>query len=206
MGQAANSTSVGYDNFFRFRAGFPSPRGLWFSAKDRDHSSEAFLQLKKGERKLRAPAEFVVHHGISYADFLGNEEGLLIVSERILSILEGQRLRGWRAFPVTLYAKNGSRIKTRYTGLSIIGRAGPMDKRRSVTASRARPDGTMNILGMNGLYFGLKQWDGSDLFMLDDPSVALVLCTKRLVDALRTIKASGWDACPVKDYVFGVQR
>lgn len=206
MGQASNPSSLGFDNFFSLEVGSPSPRVLWFSPKDFAVPMKLFLEVKRGERGVRTPIELVARHGCARTDFLGNELALPVVNEKVMTQFRKQHVKGWRRFPVTLYAKNGTPIEAGYTGLSVTGRAGPLDRRRSVTASRTRADGTTCIHGMNGLYFDLDKWDGSDLFMLEDPSVAFVLCTRKLVDALRAIKATGWNACPVKNYVFGVQR
>ena len=50
---------------------------------------------------------------------------------------------------------------------------------------------------MRGLYFNLSKWDGSDWFMFDDEDMGFVVVTRRTIDLLRSIKATGWYSIPV---------
>ena len=88
--------------------------------------------------------------------------------------------------------------------MSITGRAGCLDRQRSVTKWDVYDDHKW-IAGMRGLYFDVRQWDGSDLFMLRDSDVGCVIVTTRLVAALKLSKITGWDSVPVLKFRMGVQ-
>ena len=86
----------------------------------------------------------------------------VIVSDRVIEILEAGKFSGWKTYPVELYRKDDISIRG-YHGLAVCGRCGPIDDSRSVKFDKIMPGGV--FAWWRGLYFDPATWDGSDLFM-----------------------------------------
>ena len=143
----------------------------------------------------RVLPEYIATAGRGMTDVLGGI-GPLLVSRRFVDFLETAKYTGWKAFPVKLKDKKGSPIKEKYFGLGILGRAGPLDQKRS-RVERSSPE---IILTMKGIYFDPSTWDGSDFFLLQDLNANLV--AGRVIEGLTAAKLTGWEATPLAKYGF----
>lgn len=139
-------------------------------------------------------ALFTVRKGRIAGDFIGNDFVLLVVSDRVLTLLKGADISGYTTFQVDIIHE-GSRIDG-YTGLGISGRGGKNDDR--AYAGGMIP-GT-RIRKVRGLF--PTQWDGSDLFTLDDIPGA-VLATERVKKVLQTAKVTNCMFIPAEEFSIG---
>lgn len=94
----------------------------------------------------------------------------VLVSERLITILRDAGFQGFGTYAVNLVGHDGVPIPG-YHGLSIHGRCGPIDESKAVQVPRIYPGGVFPV--WLGMYFDPDTWDGSDLFMPDDPPGAI---------------------------------
>jgi hypothetical protein len=96
----------------------------------------------------------------------------LLVSKRVVEILQRANFSGWRAVPVDLLGSD-VREKFEYFLVSINGRCGPIDRSRSLIVDKVMPGGIFSY--WRGVYFDNNSWDGSDIFMADGKGYIFVL-------------------------------
>lgn len=96
----------------------------------------------------------------------------VLVSERLVTILRNAGFHGFSTYAVNLVGHDGAPIPG-YHGLSIYGRCGPIDESKAVQVPRIFPGGVFPV--WLGMYFDPDTWDGSDLFMPDDPKGAIFI-------------------------------
>jgi hypothetical protein len=89
----------------------------------------------------------------------------LIVSARVIALLQDSAVSGWSSYPVEVLNRDGEVLEG-YAGLSIIGRCGRMEFERSLEVPKEYPAGTFPVY--KGLFFPPESWDGSDFFMPSD--------------------------------------
>ncbi len=178
----------------------------YLSGRDDSMKDAQYCTVLDGRTVPTKPVEFEIIQGSLIRDFAGNDRSMLIVSEKVLSLFVTSGFSGWREYPVRLFGRDGKGIRAKYHGLSVIGRTGRLDSRRSVTKWYNCRDGRKTIAGIRGLYFDVRQWDGSDIFMFKDNDVGGVIVTKRVIAALKTSKSTGWESVPVLKFTMGVQN
>jgi hypothetical protein len=132
-------------------------------------------------------------------DFVWNSHGLVVASLRVPELFKREGYEKWSTFPVEVRVQGGT--LPGFTGVSVLGSAGPIDYDQSRVEWYFNPDGSRrSIRSMDGLYFDPSKWDGSDIFCVDDLDAFLV--TDRVVRALRKAKISNWKARPLGEYRF----
>ena len=145
--------------------------------------------------ELRAPMVMDVDTGTVAADFIWNGYLYPVVSKKVVEILGSKRLTGWSTYHVKVVLA-GKEIAG-YHGLAITGRGGLNDP-------KAYASGVIKgtrILNTRGLL--PTDWDGSDLFTLDDaPRIALT--TERVRAAFREAKVMNCKFEPSEDFEFGL--
>ncbi len=113
----------------------------------------------------------------------------MIVSARIIRLLEDHQFTGWKTYPVTLHDRSGP-IHEGHAGLAITGRCNRIDLSRSSVVVREYPAGWYPKF--RGQFFDPESWDGSDFFMTrpDDfgPGNLVRYATARVVQAFRPAK------------------
>lgn len=138
--------------------------------------------LTRGESRPRDPV--VVKHdqgGTLYDVIWTTNVAPLIVSTRVVELLETNKVSGWGSYDVELIAKSGERVDG-YVGLSINGRCGPIRDELSPVVDAIYPGRrTQRHLGW---YFDTKSWDGSDMFVPSDGSVVVFITdpVRRILD------------------------
>lgn len=139
-------------------------------------------ELLRGEVLVEQPVEFRWESGRTPLDLLGTTyAALLIASERFVTVLEKEGFTGWTTYPVFLHQKNGQ-ILPGYSGLSVTGRAGPIDPTRSrVEQLPPAVPGAEIVFAEVGMYFDPKTWDGSDFFI---PQGTAAVCVTERVRAV----------------------
>lgn len=121
--------------------------------------------LKGNYNDICFPVVFKQVYGKRLDDIIRTGTGLLfLMSDRMKTVLEENKLTGWKAFPVKVLDKKDNEIKG-YHGFSILGRCGPIDYSKcEIIEKRLVPTGPLGKY-YKGLYVGLDQWDGSDFFL-----------------------------------------
>ena len=89
------------------------------------------------------------------------------ISDRLKSVLEDNNITGWSSYPI-----NVDGIEKRYYGLHIIGKGGAVTNRDE--------DGDVPMF--EPVKFNQKNWDGSDIFYLEDTGIKV--CTQKVKDIL----------------------
>jgi hypothetical protein len=152
---------------------------------------------RKGYREMagfKGLAVLDFREGAVAGDFVWNGALLLIVSKRVIDIFERYGITGYSTYSVTL-RKDGKEVPG-FLGLAVTGRGGKNDPKAF--------DGSV-IPGTDlRRYKGMfpTQWDGSDLFTLDDfPCAALV--TGRVRKAFKKEKVTNCRLLPSEEASFG---
>lgn len=86
----------------------------------------------------------------------------IVLSSRLINLLNESRLTGWTTYPVEVFDKKGLR-EDGYAGLTITGRCGPIDNSKSQIVLKKLPAG--KFPRRQGYFFEPSSWDGSDLFL-----------------------------------------
>jgi hypothetical protein len=120
---------------------------------------------------------------------------VVVISERVVELLQQHRFTGWATYPVEVYGRQGEPLHG-YLGLAIIGRAGKQDRSRSTIITKPAPvPGGKSYQVYKGFYFDESQWDGSDIFLAD----GLKIITLPVQKAFRRTKVSNVRFTPLMD-------
>jgi hypothetical protein len=107
--------------------------------------------------------------------------GFYLLSRRAVSMLEREKVIGWRACSVRFKDEQDALIDG-YSAIGIIGRCGYLDNTRSQKVTRLSPEADSSITSWIGMYFDEETWDGSDLFR--PRGTMLTLATARAKELL----------------------
>jgi hypothetical protein len=144
---------------------------------DSDIPDDALLS---GRFTPKDPLVFLPHLGRRPDDLiLTSHVTIRLISERFRHTLVGNGFTGWKSFPVMVYGRFG-KVHKGYSGLSVIGRCGPIDRKKSIPTEIVRSGVRLQML--SGLFFDPVSWDGSDLFL--SPGWAHIFCTERVAEAI----------------------
>jgi hypothetical protein len=129
-------------------------------------TKEQATSLFRDELQLESPLPLGAYSGGQATDFLWCAlTPLVVVSERVVRLLQDLRFTGWATYPVDVYDRKGVRL-AQYHGFAVTGRAGKRDRTRSMVVSRPAPGpGGRPYQVYRGFYFDEGPWDGSDIFL-----------------------------------------
>jgi len=112
---------------------------------------------------------------------------LHLISKKFRELLEQTGLTGWKTFEIKIVGKSGIELND-YYGLTITGHCGKIDESKSeIIRKQCVPNGPLAEY-RKGLYVGLDEWDGSDLFCPDGTS--FLITTKKATDIIKANKIS----------------
>jgi hypothetical protein len=133
--------------------------------KDEKGIDEHWKLIKGEYLGIDFPVTFKQKCGKKLTDILDTGwPGLYLISDRMKTILEENKLTGWKTYPIKLLSKNGNEIPG-YHGFSITGHCGPIDyEKADIFEKRLVPTGPLCRF-YRGRYVGLDQWDGTDFFI-----------------------------------------
>jgi len=193
----STSTSLNYAELFELCDPLAS-RPLRLGTKGYSDwlAKEQASALFRGELKLQYPLQLGAYMGGQATDFLWSSlTPLLVVSQKVVGLLEECRLTGWATYPVEVYDRKGDRLEG-YSGFAITGRAGKRNRSRSriITKPAPAPGGRSREV-YKGLYFDEGQWDGSDIFLVGGIKVV----TRPLQQALKQAKVTNVRFTPLPD-------
>ena len=124
------------------------------------------IDLIKGKYdEIDFPVVFKQFHGKKLLDILSTGwPSRYLISDKMKTVLENNKLTGWKTFPIKLYDKKGNEILG-YHGFSVTGRCGPIDyKKAEIIDKQMIPTGPI-FKAYKGLYIGLETWDCTDFFI-----------------------------------------
>lgn len=121
-----------------------------------------------------------------------------LISTRLKTVLEENKLTGWKTIQIKLFDKNDDEI-TGYYGFCISGRCGPVDFSKCTVVKRKYVESGPIVKDYIGLPIGLDQWDGSDFFL---PARRLsTIITPKAADVLLKNKVSNLALTSLADIV-----
>ena len=180
-----------YISFFRFKSlGYnttfsASPDIFENAIKEgrNDYDRQCYKLLLTGKYDcFHFPIVYRQQDGKTFRDFLDTGwPPVYLVSDRIITLLNENRITGWQSYPIVLYDKKGNLIEG-YSGFSVIGKGGnySMAWERGFDKEKKK-----HFIESRGLY-DLSQWDGSDFFLVSDE----ILITERTMKLLKQNKVS----------------
>lgn len=148
-----------------------------------------------GVFRPEVPVVFRIHRSARPRDF-GWTGTIVIVSQKAKDTFEALGLTGWTTYEVDVRSKEDLEIPG-YYGLSITGRCGPVQWRRSRIVPVKMPGGM--IPHFEGSYFDLSTWDGSDLFVSSGRGW-FVFATAKASQAIRRFRLSNIRLLPTTEY------
>lgn len=166
----------------------------WFWGQVNMHPYNEFH--KKGMLGFKDVLEVEIDAGTTAGDFLWNSHSYMIVSRKVINI--------WKQFDKfeTYRVKiSGKASPASYTGVVFLGRGGPFDpeKSKTVYSNSLNHEGKPAILKVEGMYFDDTQWDGSDLFTIDEfPLIGVV--TEQVVKAMKKAKITNCKYISLEEY------
>ena len=149
----------GFDKLFKI--GSPQVRGEFTARLGLDRKLEfQYLRGEIGVVPTPIAASWAIG-GRAPGDIVWTDRSLLIVSDRVVEVLNDNKLTGWSTYPVTLTNRDDE-ILNGYCGLAITGRCGEIDNSRCQIVPKQYPAGEFPVY--RGIYFDESTWDGSDIF------------------------------------------
>jgi len=156
---------------------------------------------------IEMPVIFQQNSGKNLLDILDTGyANLLLISEKLKSVLKENKLTGWKTYPIKLYDKKGLEI-IGYHGFSVTGRCGPIQYGKSEIIEKRLISTGPVVKFYKGLSFGLESWDGSDFFSPKD--TIRIITNEKVFQLMREQKISNLVMEPldeIKTRVAGVLR
>lgn len=144
------------------------------------------------------PVVFKQEYGKKLNDMLGiGWPGIYLISDKMCSILEENQFTGWKTYPILLLDKKCNIVKG-YQGLSITGRCGSIDYKKSKIIEKSTVEGGPISKYYIGLHVGLDKWDGSDFFLPVQFHGTII--TSRVAEALKKNKLTNIELENLADY------
>lgn len=148
------------------------------------------------DRAVRAgtfpgPVPVLRSSGRTPFDFISAGPLVLVVSPRVLELLERIGATGWSTAPIE--TDHGG--LEGYAALAATGRCGDIDDARSERAMSAGDDASIPMPVFRGRYFINDEWDGSDVFTV--PGGGFLMVTSRVVEAFAQAKLTNVAAEPL---------
>lgn len=112
-----------------------------------------------------------------------------LISDRMKSLMEENRITGWKSYPVLVYDKKGREVSG-YNGFTVTGRGGEME---FLLPSDQIPYGEEQTY----CRWNKVQWDGSDIFRIT-PNYLIV--TQRTMHLLKKSRISSPFFRPLSEY------
>jgi hypothetical protein len=152
-----------------------------------EHHNTGF-ELSRGEEDVRRPilVRWDMGGAVPMDVVWTTSVHPLIVSSRLVDLLEENRITGWSRYPVTVLDREGDEADT-YYGLVVTGRCGVIDLTRSEIELRQMPGGFFPEF--RGHYFDPESWDGSDFCVpfhdRKDSASTQRIVTERVIQLLK---------------------
>lgn len=166
-----------------------SPSALLLAPLCAPGAAEPFADLR-AENEVPSVVHFEPGWGGRENDLIGcTFVPAMFGSASFRSLVEGSRFSGVSFYDISVKQKGG-KPTTKYSGLRIAGRCGPIDKSRSARVTRMQPAPRQPYDVLLGLFFEEDTWDGSDFFVSSD-GTGFLFVTESVAGALRLARLKG---------------
>ncbi len=168
----------------------------WFWGQVNLHPGNEFFKI--GLVGFKGVVEVEIDAGTTAGDFLWNSHGLIIISQKVINIWN--QFEKFETYRVVIENK---KTPFDYQGVVFLGRGGPFDpvESKAVYSKSLNDEGKPAIIKQDGMYFDDSQWDGSDLFTINDfPHIAIV--TERVVKIMKKVKLTNCKYTPIEEVRF----
>lgn len=109
-----------------------------------------------------------IESGVEGPDILGCSGGMLVVTDKVLKVFKKYNFQKYGIYDVEMVdARKGKGVIPHYNGVYFSGKGGKVDDEKSQTTYHEFPGGKKMIKKINGIYFDINKWDGSDLFQIE---------------------------------------
>jgi hypothetical protein len=157
-----------------------------------------------GMSGFRGVVRAAIIEGGRPGDLLRITAPLYLVTDRVIEVLHENGFQRYETYSAEVSGGKGP--LPHYNGLTFLGKAGRILAEASgVVYGDLHVDGSRSVLGMRNLTFDINDWDGSDLFYVDD-FPALHLVTDRVVRAYKRAKITNVGFTPLEQYTWGLKR
>lgn len=160
---------------------------------------------RNGMKGFSGKIQVKILKGGKAPDVLGCGALMFIVSEKVIEIFQKYSLQKYGAYDIDMV--DGRKGKKRsvepipkYTGIYFLGKGGAIDDKASQTKYSVFEDGTKALDKINGIYFDLNNWDGSDLFYIE-PLTSLPIITRRVKEILEKEGIMGYKLRCLDEFV-----
>jgi hypothetical protein len=141
---------------------------------------------------------------ISLGGYMGGQEAnfmwtdlvfMSVISSSIQTLLMQNDITGWKTYPVEVFDRKGMPLPE-YHGFSVIGKECRRNRSRSqVLTKQAVPSGEPFEV-YKGMYFFEEDWDGSDIFLVQNN---MVVVTERVRNLFKKSKVTNVKLIPLAE-------
>ena len=170
-----------------------TPRNLK-EGKENDN----ILDLAKGKYEgIDFPIIFKQKYGKKWTDILDiGWPCLYLISSKIKTLLEENKLTGWKTFPVEVYDKKDNEVPD-YYGFSVVGICAPLDYSKSEILEKQNVPNAPTYKVYKGVHVDTDSWDKTDFFC---PTTTFeIIITKKAADILKKNKITNLALENLKD-------
>lgn len=159
-----------------------------------DIPADAALPMLRGELRRITPIEGRwALGGRKPSDVVWTTLALpVLMHQKVVDLLRNEGFTGWDSVPCNLHSPDGESWP--YAFLTVRGRCGAIDDRKSVQFDKQYPEGIFPA--WKGLYFDPDSWDGSDVFM-PTGDVGWIFVSERAKSALDKARVSNISCTPL---------
>jgi len=162
-----------------------------------DQKTVSFLiMLFRGMETPNNPILLEGYMGSKISDFM--HSGLLfirVISNRVLFILKDNYVTGWKTYPVEVHDRGGNLLPG-YHGFSVIGKECRRDRSRSQIITKQAVPGGEPFEVYKGLYFFEEDWDGSDIFLVQNN---MIVVTEKVRNLFKKNKVTNVKFIPLEE-------
>ena len=152
-----------------------------------DKEDDNILDLAKGKYEgIDFPVIFKQERGKKWGDILEiGWPNLYLISSKFKTILEENKLTGWKTFPVKVYDKKDNEVPG-YYGFSVVGTCAPLDYSKSEILEKQDVPNAPTYKVYKGVHVDTDSWDKTDFF---SPGTTYhIIITKKAADILKRNK------------------
>lgn len=186
--------------YFRLYTGYTS-QCYWAQESKLDHVP--IDVFRDGMRGFKGVIPMTITKGGRPCDFLGNSAALHVASERVIRLFEEHDITGYDTYDVEV---SGGKVELpRYYGLIATGRGGHiLPKESGAKFSGERDPAARTIMALKCIVFDENQWDGSDIFYLDEDRGGGIIVTEKVRDLFKKEKVRNCELTPLEEAGFGL--
>jgi len=118
-----------------------------------------------------------------------------LFSDKTLEIFEKNKITGWKTYPVEVHDRDGNLLPG-YHGFSVIGKECRRDRSRSQIITKQAVPGGEPFEVYKGLYFFEEDWDGSDIFLVQNN---MIVVTEKVRNLFKKNKVTNVKFIPLEE-------